>query len=280
MKRILLLLFLLFSFTLFAQSEKEQKIQKKVESNQSSTSSSSSSSSSSTNNSSSNWNTNNNWNNNNHWNSRRYNNRYYYDPYYYPNSRWGWNNPRLRRYGRSNTYSTSNSSNLSNRIPRTYPKLILGLGVNASIISNRPATIGGRFIAGNEKYYVFFGIERSQPNPYTFYDNIDMWDVFGWDDYVEDYYFSNNTYFGIAVHAGDNFYPHLSFGNVTSTRYLLCMDETFVLSSDGNYTILGERKITSTFGVGLDYKYNHLLFTSTLGLTGPNRLSLGINFTL
>jgi len=278
MKRILLLLFLLFSFTLFAQSEKEQKIQKKVESNQSSTSSSSSSSS--TNNSSSNWNTNNNWNNNNHWNSRRYNNRYYYDPYYYPNSRWGWNNPRLRRYGRSNTYSTSNSSNLSNRIPRTYPKLILGLGVNTSIISNRPATIGGRFIAGNEKYYVFFGIERSQPNPYTFYDNIDMWDVFGWDDYVEDYYFSNNTYFGIAVHAGDNFYPHLSFGNVTSTRYLLCMDETFVLSSDGNYTILGERKITSTFGVGLDYKYNHLLFTSTLGLTGPNRLSLGINFTL
>jgi hypothetical protein len=278
MKRILLLLFLLFSFTLFAQSEKEQKIQKKVESNQSSTSSSSSSSS--TNNSSSNWNTNNNWNNNNHWNSRRYNNRYYYDPYYYPNSRWGWNNPRLRRYGRSNTYSTSNSSNLSNRIPRTYPKLILGLGVNASIISNRPATIGGRFIAGNEKYYVFFGIERSQPNPYTFYDNIDMWDVFGWDDYVEDYYFSNNTYFGIAVHAGDNFYPHLSFGNVTSTRYLLCMDETFVLSSDGNYTILGERKITSTFGVGIDYRYNHLLFSSTLGLTGPNRLSLGINFTL
>ena len=278
MKRILLLLFLLFSFTLFAQSEKEQKIQKKVESNQSSTSSSSSSSS--TNNSSSNWNTNNNWNNNNHWNSRRYNNRYYYDPYYYPNSRWGWNNPRLRRYGRSNTYSTSNSSNLSNRIPRTYPKLILGLGVSSSIISNRPATVGGRFIAGNEKYYVFFGIERSQPNPYTFYDNIDLWDVLGWDDYVEDYYYSNNTYFGIAVHAGDNFYPHLSFGNVTSTRYLLCMDETFVLSSDGNYTILGERKLTSTFGVGLDYKYNHLLFTSTLGLTGPNRLSLGINFTL
>ena len=278
MKRILLLLFLLFSFTLFAQSEKEQKIQKKVESNQSSTSSSSSSSS--TNNSSSNWNTNNNWNNNNHWNSRRYNNRYYYDPYYYPNSRWGWNNPRLRRYGRSNTYSTSNSSNLSNRIPRTYPKLILGLGVSSSIIYNRPATVGGRFIAGNEKYYVFFGIERSQPNPYTFYDNIDLWDVLGWDDYVEDYYYSNNTYFGIAVHAGDNFYPHLSFGNVTSTRYLLCMDETFVLSSDGNYTILGERKLTSTFGVGLDYKYNHLLFTSTLGLTGPNRLSLGINFTL
>tara|TARA_R110000803_G_scaffold72143_5_gene135683 strand:- start:464 stop:1282 length:819 start_codon:yes stop_codon:yes gene_type:complete len=272
MKRILLLLLLLFSFTLFAQSEKEQKIQKKVESNQSSTPSSSSNNS--TNNSSSNWNTNNNWNNNNHWNSRRYNNRYYYDPYYYPNSRWGWNNPRSRRY------STSRSSNQTIISPRTPLKLVLGLGISSSIISYHPATIGGRFIAGNENYYVFFGIERSQPNPYIFYDNIDMWDVFGWDDYVEDYYFSNNTYFGIAVHAGNNFYPHLSFGNVTSTRYLLCMDETLVLSPDGNYTILGETRLTSTFGIGLDYRYNHLLFTSTIGITGPNRLSLGINFIL
>ena len=272
MKHVLLIITFFFCYTLSAQSERDQKIQKKVENNQSTNSSNSNSNNNSGGVSSpSNWNTNNNWNNNHLYNNR------YYNPYNNPYYMLGTRNYRSRRYTR---YNQNSSLNKVTKNPIKPLKLILGLGVSSSIIHNRPSTVGGRFIAGNENYYVFFGIERSQPNTYNFYDNIDMWDVFGWDDYVEDYYTSNNTYFGIAVSAGNNFYPHLSFGNVTSTRYLLCMDETLVLSSDGNYTILGETNITSTFGIGVDYKLDHVLFTSTIGFTGPNRLSLGVNLTL
>jgi len=193
----------------------------------------------------------------------------YYNPYYNPYRRNRWD----RRYYRN---------------PRVYtpaPVVVSGgnqqpmfaMGLIGSIMIDQPSSLGVRMNVGGRQMYVFGSFAVSGNNPYSHYDNITLLDVIDWgDEYKFDFNRTSMWDVGIGMRINDKVYPTVAIGSTNIRSYMVYYDELKVLSSDGYYSINGSRKEVFSLTVGVDFHINDYVIINTgLGVSGPPKIVVG-----
>jgi len=251
-----------FTQTTFAQTEKQQKVQKRVERDHKPVQN--------------NNNTNNNGNSGRpiiitpspYYNSFYFNNPYRFDYPYYD-----------YRYNR---YDYRWNSNVNT--PRTTvnvgrgAKVRFGLGIVSSVNRQLPLTVGPKIIFGGDKTYFSFSYQLTSKNPYSHYDNITLEDVIGWgDEFLGTFYYVRQYDIGFAGKVSEELAITFTIGNLQYDSYRIYNDEYFVLSDSGEYTINSMVSESVTFAIGADYHINNnIMVTGNVGVVGPKVLSLGL----
>ena len=176
----------------------------------------------------------------------------YYNPYYNPYRN---TYPLYQRYNRPSVIIPPQPLTYQNN-PRRESNVDFGLMTTLGLYNSSRPTIGLRGTLGGENYYGIVGWEASARNPYSHYNNISILDVEGWDDE--------------------------SIGKFTTTNreYLAFMDEEYVLSPNGKYSINGQTKTLNGLQIGMSYRSKRTITSMDLGLLGPKRLSMGIGLIL
>lgn len=245
MKKIFLFLGLIFTVSVFSQTERNQKIEKRVERDAPSPSI-----------------------------PPPYvvTPRPYVGPYYRPYQPW-YNN----RYYRNSFYYGAAPLAGSRTRPYRESDLIFGLGIVSSIMIDEPSTLGIRMMMGGKYLYIFGNYQYSNMNPHSHYDNITLVDVISWnDDYRQSITTNINWDLGVGMRINKHIYPTVSVGNNKIREYLVYFDELRVLSEDGLYSINGGEKDIFSLTAGVDFHLNkYVVINTALGVAGPPRLTLG-----
>ena len=269
-KFLILVVCVFFTYTTFAQSERDQKIQKRVERD-----------------------------------TRpprvttpsnppvvvtptpRYYNPYY-SPYYNPydpfrHNNWGYRSRYNRRRYSSGVYlNPSPVVTTPVRKSSQSDDVFFAVGIIGTFPTELPSTFGFRVSTGGDKIYIFGNFEYSPGNPFSYYHNITLQDVTDWSDEYRETYSTNTKWdLGIGLKINDIIHPTLAFGSNRITDYLVYFDETKVLSSNGLYSIDGGMFNRGSMTMGIDVHLEDVMIIHTgLGLLGPPRLSLGLQFKI
>jgi len=254
MKKLLLLVVcLFFTHTTFSQTEKEQKIQKRVERDNPTPRSSAGTTQ-----------------------PVVVTPTPYYGPYYnpYPRYYYGRNRWDNRRYYRNPVVYGSPPVVVGRGRD---DRMMFAMGLIGSIMIDQPSSLGVRMNVGGKQMYVFGSFGVSGNNPYSHYDNVTLLDVFVWgDEYKFDFNRTSMWDVGVGMRINDKVYPTVAIGSTNTRSYMVHYDELRVLSSDGYYSINGSRKEVFSLTVGVDFHLNDYVIINTgLGLSGPPKLVLG-----
>lgn len=273
MRRILLLVVcVLFTYTTFAQSESEQKVQKRVERDNPPPRVTTPS---------------------NPPVIVNPNPGIYYSPYYGPY------NYQPYRYGRNSyRYGSRNYRNNNRYYPQSPPPPpvavaplrtkkkkndeLVAFGLVSSLSADYPSPFGIRMSAGSQQLYFFGNYQLTRSNRVSHYDNITLADVIGWEDTYERTNKSVTKWdVGIGMTATHPIHPTLSFGVITITDYLVYYDELKLLSNSGLYSINGGKQTSGTVTIGVDvFLSDGVILNTGLGLVGPPNLTLGLQMNL
>jgi hypothetical protein len=155
---------------------------------------------------------------------------------------------------------------------------IFAVGLISSISLKVPSTLGVRGSLGNKKVYLFASFETMRNNPYEYYSNIDLNDVVQWgDDYFTTISTNNKWDVGVALKVNEKIYPTINIGNNRVKKYSVYYDEFRVLSNTGYYSINGGTKDYLSMVVGVDYHPNKYVIINTgFGFVGPPKINLGL----
>jgi len=250
MKKLLLLVVcLFFTHTTFSQTEKEQKIQKRVERDTPSPRSSGGSTTVVT-------------------------PQPFYGPYYNPYpTYYGRNRWDDRRFYRNSRVYTAAPVVVNNRNQQP----MFAMGLIGSIMVDQPSSLGVRMNVGGKQMYVFGSFAVSGNNPYSHYDNVTLLDVFVWgDEYKFDFNRTSMWDVGIGMRINDKVYPTVAIGSTNTRTYMVHYDDLRVLSENGYYSINGSTKEIFSLTVGVDFHLNDYVIINTgLGVSGPPKLVLG-----
>ena len=202
-------------------------------------------------------------------------NPYYYnrDPFYNP-YRGGWNNPRRSFY--RPRYSTPNYSyGKIESEPRNSDE-IFGIGLDLYVTRTTPMFGAQGFVGGKEAYWLF-GLAFSPVNPFSHFDNITLSDVLRWEDeYVRTYRYNQIFQIGGGFRIGEIFYPRITLGGFTQKDYLVYYDELNILTQSGNYSINGGKTNSFIMDVGLNVHQQKWFISTSTGIVGPKRFSVGL----
>lgn len=275
-KLILLVVCVFFTHTTFAQSERDQKIQK-VEQKRSNTNSNT--------NPNTNSNTNNNYNQgynngyNNGYNDGMWRNRnrtlYYYNPYdigYYPY----WN---TNRRWDNRDYVMTTDNDLVRNNPSGPTRLSLGVLVE---VDNFQSQMSPYIITGGETFMVI-QYHMTLPLMYPYYDNIDTWEVEDWGDESAGNVVTKGDFSIGAGKTMDRFSPFVTVGVTSRKRYDAYYDELFVLSSRGQNGIylINQQKITNmSIRGGFLYHWNYLELITQARYDGRFGIGMGLGLKL
>lgn len=259
-KLILFVVCLFFTHTTFAQSERDQKIQKRVERDNPRPPSPKSSTTPVVR------------------TPNQYYNPYhnpYFDPYprFYGTNRWD-----DRRFHQDRRVYTQGPVVVNRRKQQQ----TFALGLISSVMIDAPSTLGVRMNVGGKQMYVFGSFAVSSSNPYDHYDNITLLDVSIWgDEYKFDFNRTTMWDIGVGMRINDRVYPTVSIGSTNVRTYMVHFDDLGALSNDGYYTINGSRKEIFSLTAGVDFHVNNFVIINTgAGLSGPPKLVLGIQLKL
>ena len=270
-KLLLLVVCVFFTYTTFAQSEGEQKVQKRVERDNPLPRVTTPSNSPVIVNPNPNY-------------YSPYYGPYNYGPYYY-----GRNDYRYgRRNGRyNNRYyrSTPPPPPVVGTHVRTKKKdnnEVLAFGLVSSVSADYPSPFGIRMSTGSKQLYFFGNYQISRSSRVSHYNNITLTDVISWGDTYER---TNKRVtkwdVGIGMTATHPIHPTLSFGVITITDYLVYYDELQLLSNSGLYSINGGKQTSGTVTIGVDvFLGDGVILNTGLGLVGPPNLTLGLQMNL
>ena len=270
-KLLLLVVCVLFTYTTFAQSESEQKVQKRVERDNPPPRVTTPSNPPVIVNPTPNY----------------YNPYYgpnYYSPYYYGNNSYrysGRNNRYNRRYYRA-TPPPPPVAVAPVRNKKKNNDDLLALGILSSLSTDYPSPFGGRISMGSRRLYFFGNYQLSRNNKVSHYDNITLTDVLIWED---EYQRTNKSVtkwdVGVGLEATHPIHPTLSFGVITLRDYLVYFDELKLLSYNGLYSINGGTKTSATMTIGIDiHLEDGVIINTGLGLVGPPNLTVGLQMNL
>ena len=201
----------------------------------------------------------------------------YYNPYYNPYRN---TYPLYQRYNRPSVIIPPQPLTYQNN-PRRESNVDFGLMTTLGFYNSSRPTIGLRGTLGGENYYGIFGWEASARNPYSHYNNISILDVEGWDDESIGKFTTTNTLeLGIGINITKGLYTTVIGYGTTKREYLAFMDEEYVLSPNGKYSINGQTKTLNGLQIGMSYRSKRTITSMDLGLLGPKRLSMGIGLIL
>ena len=85
---------------------------------------------------------------------------------------------------------------------------------------------------------------------------------------------------GIGINITKGLYTTVIGYGTTNREYLAFMDEEYVLSPNGKYSINGQTKTLNGLQIGMSYRSKRTITSMDLGLLGPKRLSMGIGLIL
>lgn len=157
----------------------------------------------------------------------------------------------------------------------------IGLMATLGLYDVSRPTVGLRFLLGGEQYYGIFGLEASARNPYSHYSNITIVDVDEWEDTSVGQFTTTNTIeLGMGIVLRDGLYVNIIGYGTTNRKYLAFMDEEYVLSPNGEYSINGETKTLTGFQMGVSHRGKRTIISMDMGLLGPKRLSMGVGLIL
>ena len=261
-----------FAHNTFAQSERNQKIQK-VEEKRSSTTTTNTTTTTTT--------TNNNYNqgyrngyNNGVWNNRN-RTQYYYNPYeggYYPY----WNTN--RRWDNRNYVMTTNSDLVRNN-PKKPMRLSLGVMVESDIFQRQ---ISPYIITGGETFMII-QYHMTLPLIYPYYENISTWEVEDWGDESAGGVEVKSDFSIGAGRTIDRLSPFITVGISSRRKYDAYYDELFLLSSknqDGIYLINEQKQVNMSIRGGLLYHWEYLEIISQLRYDGRFGIGVGVGLKL
>jgi hypothetical protein len=271
MKKLLLLVVcVFFTHTTFAQSERDQKIQK-VETKNSSTTTT--------------VNNNNNYNqgyqngynngyNDGIWNDR-YRTPYYYNPYdagYYPywNTNRRWDNRR---------YVMTTDPTLVQRNNSKPTRLSFGVLVEQDIFQSQ---ISPYIITGGETFMVI-QYHTTLPLIYPYYENIMTWEVEDWGDETAGNVETKGDFSIGAGRTMDRFSPFMTVGITSRKRYDAYYDELYVLSSmnqNGIYLINEQKLFNMSIRGGFLYHWNYLELITQARYDGRFGVGFGMGLKL
>ena len=252
MKKILLLLTLFFNVSVFSQTERDLKVQKRVERDTPVNRTPRPSVSSPSPYISPGWDP--------------------YRPYYGSYQPW-YNN----RYHRNSFYYSTVPVAMSRSRYGRQSDLMFGLGIVSSTMVDEPSTVGIRMMIGGKYAYLFGNYQYSKMNPHSHYDNVTLDNVISWGDQYRQSITTNvNWDLGVGMRVNKNIYPTVSVGNNKIREYLVYFDELQVLSENGIYSINGGEKDVFSLTAGVDFHLNkYVVINTALGVGGTPRLILG-----
>ena len=276
MKKLLLIVVcVFFTYTTFAQTEREQKIQK-VEQKRSNTNSFTNP------NTNSNTNYNNGYQNgyNNGYNDGRWNNRwgrtpYYYNPYdvgYYPY----WN---TNRTWDRHEYVMTTDPSLVERNNFNPMRFSMGVVVEQDAFQTQMSPY---IITGRESFMVI-QYHTTLALIYPYYDNISTWEVEDWGDESAGNVEIKGDFSIGAGRTMDRFSPFVTVGITSRRRYDAYYDELFVLSShnqNGIYLINEQRQTNMSIRGGLLYHWNYLELLGQARYDGRFGIGMGLGIKL
>jgi hypothetical protein len=156
-----------------------------------------------------------------------------------------------------------------------------GLGLSGSYNQGLPGIIGPNLILGSDQTYLTFSYQFSPDNPYTHYDNISYEEVLQWQDqYLTNVYEVKMFDVGLATKVKDNWAATIAIGSISYKTYLVYYDELGILSNDGNYTINDGTDSNTILLTGLNYHANNIILSFRYGILGPNKLNIGLTYSL
>jgi hypothetical protein len=168
-----------------------------------------------------------------------------YDPYFY-SPIYPWYSPRVLIPDVTYPSITGTTRSSSTRNTNSF----FALGLN---LPYRPTTndIGvGMFMAGGKDNFFIFSLDVIGSNPYPYYSNISKYEAASWGDA---YLGKESETFSYSIGGGrrfNNFYPYVAVSILSTDNYLIYWDDTYILSSNGRYTIDGisNTQMGATFG--------------------------------
>lgn len=195
-----------------------------------------------------------------------------YRPYYGSYQPW-YNN----RYYRNSFYYGTVPVAMSRSRPNRQNDIMFGIGIVSTIMVDEPSTVGVRMMIGGKYIYLFGNYQYSKMNPHSHYDNITLENVISWNDYFRETVTTNvNWDLGIGMRINKKLYPTVSVGNNKVREYLVYYDDYRVLSENGLYSINGGEKDLFSLTAGVDLHLNKFVVLNTaLGIAGPARLTIG-----
>lgn len=200
-------------------------------------------------------------------------NPYYYDPFYNP-YRSGWNHRRRSVY--RPRYSSPNYSYRKIESEPRNSDEIFGIGLDMYVTRTTPMFGAQGFVGGKEAYWLF-GLAFSPVNPFSHFDNITLSDVLRWEDeYVRTYRYNQIFQIGGGFRIGEIFYPRITLGGFTQKDYLVYFDELNILTPSGNYSINGGKTNSFIMDVGLNVHQPKWFLSTSTGIVGPKRFSVGL----
>jgi len=264
MKKLLLLVVcLFFTHTTFAQTEREQKIQK-VEQKRYNT------------NPNTNSNTNYSQGYRNGYNDGRWSRTpYYYNPYavgYFPY----WNTN--RRWDRHDYVMTTDPT-LVARNDFKPMRLSMGIVVEQDAFQTQMSPY---IITGGESF-IIIQYHTTLPLIYPYYNNIETWEVEAWGDESAGNMETKGDFSiggGRTIH---RFSPFITVGITSRKKYDAYYDELFVLSSRGQngiYLINQQRQINMSVRGGLLYHWNYLELIGQARYDGRFGIGVGLGIKL
>lgn len=211
----------------------------------------------------------------------------YYVPYSYWGTGWGWNNWGAPMFGwdywtpmyywndwgyrqpaRIYVYDNGKRDTIRGKKP------IMSVGIQTSDIQT-----GGFFTIGNKHYFIVEFQTNNKKDQSTFYRDITMSDVRGWNDMkMADITKLNTTYLGI----GKRFKRsgiHLSLGFNTENSNYQYFDELYVLSNNGRYSFPNYRTRFTSLKLGALHDAKIVTFKGDYDLTNRRVIiGAGVNF--
>lgn len=272
-KLILLVVCVFFTHTTFAQTEREQKIQK-YEENQTKINTNPNTNSNTNNYNQGYQNGYNNGYNDGMWRNR-YRTPYYYNPYdvgYYPY----WNTNR-RWDNRDYVMTTDNDLVRSN----SSKPMRLSLGVIVEV-DNFQSQMSPYIVTGGETFMVI-QYHTTLPLIYPYYDNIAPWEVQNWGDESAGNVETKGDFSIGAGRTVDRFSPYVTVGITSRKIYDAYYDETFVLSGpsqNGIYLINQQKQINMSIRGGVIYHWEYVEVLGQLRYDGRLGGGVGIGLKL
>ena len=265
-KLFLLVVCSFFTHTTFAQSERDQKIQKVQEKQSQRTN---------VNNNNTNYNQGYQNGYDNGVRNNRYSTPYYYNPYdvgYYPY--WNIN----RRWDRRE-YLMTTDTDLIQRSNSKPTRLSFGVIVERDIFQSQMSPY---IITGGETFMVI-QYHTTLPLIYPYYDNISTWEVEGWGDRSEGNVETKGDFSIGAGRTMKRFSPYMTVGVTTRKVYNSYYDELYVLSSIGqNGIYLINQQILTNMSIrgGFLYHWNYLELMMQVRFDGRFGIGGGVGIKL
>lgn len=179
----------------------------------------------------------------------------YQEPYRYRPFRDG----RSRRVNTRSVRSTQSTTTAD----KTKEALSFSLGFSAAVEQPIHSSVFGLYGTGGTKAFnLYISGGASQSNPYPYYDNITLADVIQWQDEAQPTrYEKRNIGLGARIKHHDNLYHIIGINIESQTRYLVYRDELNILTAEAEdqlYSIPGSETKWTNLTFGQTYMINRL----------------------